>query len=204
MVVSCVLCTFLSQACGPDVDRSSELRTWAPVEPVKKPGTILDWAQASTLQTHTFQLWQPKWFECTITQMCREAAFKCYLSAINTVDHIFTPWPVSLVNIDLTSVGTAVVSLTVAWKDQSEGSSTLESCSPALYWRFCCYRFPPGIRKSRQWWMQQHLPVLARDWACRWPWRRRGSRPVASGLWFVHSLPEKCPPSGETKHVHHR
>lgn len=50
---SCVHCTFFSQACGPDVDRSSELRTCAPVEPVKKPGTILDWAQASTFQTHS-------------------------------------------------------------------------------------------------------------------------------------------------------
>lgn len=45
--------TFFSHACGPDVDKSSELRTWAPVEPVKKPGTILDWAQASTCQTNT-------------------------------------------------------------------------------------------------------------------------------------------------------
>lgn len=44
--------TFFSQACGPEVDKSSELRTWAPVEPVKKPGTILDWAQASTFQTN--------------------------------------------------------------------------------------------------------------------------------------------------------
>lgn len=44
--------TFFSHACGPDVDKSSELRTWAPVDPVKKPGTMLDWAQASTFQTH--------------------------------------------------------------------------------------------------------------------------------------------------------
>lgn len=59
VVLRCVACvclctqTFFSHACGPDVDKSSELRTWAPVEPVKKPGTILDWAQASTFQTNT-------------------------------------------------------------------------------------------------------------------------------------------------------
>lgn len=48
--------TFFSHACGPLVDSSSELRTWAPVEPVKRPGTVLDWAHASTYHSNrTFQ-----------------------------------------------------------------------------------------------------------------------------------------------------
>lgn len=44
--------TFFSHACGPLVDSSSELRTWAPVEPVKRPGTVLDCAHASTYHTN--------------------------------------------------------------------------------------------------------------------------------------------------------
>lgn len=45
--------TFFSHACGPLLDSSSELRTWAPVEPVKSPGTVLDWAHASTCWNKT-------------------------------------------------------------------------------------------------------------------------------------------------------
>ena len=38
----------MSQAWGPLLDSSSEVRTVAPVEPVNSPGMVLDWAQAST------------------------------------------------------------------------------------------------------------------------------------------------------------
>lgn len=43
------------------------------------------------------------------------------------------------------------------------------------------------------------LPVLVRGSACRWPWRRRGSQPIASELWSFRSWPDKCPPSAEPK-----
>lgn len=46
--------TFLIQACGPLLDSSSDESTWAPVEPVKSPGIVLDWAHASTWKSHTY------------------------------------------------------------------------------------------------------------------------------------------------------